>query len=438
MRRTIVTVALVALAQTSFDPGAARADELFAGAAIRNITPDPLLPLSGGMGPTTPAKSKQGELEVRALVFKKGNDSLAIVGVDLLGFPSALGRRVFAKVPRLKPECILIGASHTHSGPDCYAFPDGKGGHTADLRYLDLVCDRAAEAINEALDKLEPAQLRIATGEAKGKIAFNYYAPDLYDRRVSVIQAVRPAGGAIGTLVNYAIHPEVLGAKAGILSPDLVGPLRDRVAAKGGGVCVFMNGAQGGMITADNRDFSKLRDPERGYWDDKNSWDECTRIGNLLADESLRILGETPVQKDPMLKVASQEVRFPVESKELWAVVQHSPLNYTRSDDRSIRARINFVQIGDARILTIPGEAMPNIGFYLKRKMGGKHNLLFGLTNDAFGYILTKVDFHSFPRYDYVSRVSLGEMTGEILIEESLKLVKTEAKPPAPAANSPK
>ena len=56
--------------------------------------------------------------------------------------------------------------------------------------------------------------------------------------------------------------------------------------------------------------------------------------------------------------------------------------------------------------------------------MHGTHNLLFGLTNDAFGYILTKVDFQSFPRYDYVSRTSLGEMTGEILIEKSLEFVK--------------
>ena len=60
---------------------------------------------------------------------------------------------------------------------------------------------------------------------------------------------------------------------------------------------------------------------------------------------------------------------------------------------------------------------------YLKRKMRGEHNLLFGLTNDAFGYILTKVDYKSFPRYDYVSRVSLGEMTGEILIEKALHMV---------------
>ena len=63
------------------------------------------------------------------------------------------------------------------------------------------------------------------------------------------------------------------------------------------------------------------------------------------------------------------------------------------------------------------------------KKMHGKHSLLLGLTNDAFGYILTKVDFQSFPRYDYVSRTSLGEMTGEILIDKSLEFVNRSPRP---------
>jgi hypothetical protein len=82
------------------------------------------------------------------------------------------------------------------------------------------------------------------------------------------------------------------------------------------------------------------------------------------------------------------------------------------------------VNIGNAQILTIPAEALPNIGFYLKRKMRGQHNLLFGLTNDAFGYLLTKVDWNSFKRYDYITRTSLGERTGEIYLEEALQLVE--------------
>ena len=92
--------------------------------------------------------------------------------------------------------------------------------------------------------------------------------------------------------------------------------------------------------------------------------------------------------------------------------------------DTEISTQLNLLQIGDAQILSIPGEALPNIGYYLKRKMSGKQNLLFGLTNDAFGYILTKEDYSSFKRYDYVSRTSLGEMTGEIYISEALKMVE--------------
>jgi hypothetical protein len=58
--------------------------------------------------------------------------------------------------------------------------------------------------------------------------------------------------------------------------------------------------------------------------------------------------------------------------------------------------------------------------------MTGQHNLLFGLTNDAFGYILTKVDYESFDRYSYISRTSLGEMTGEILIQNALEMIESK------------
>jgi len=409
---------------------AARAHaEIQVGAASRVITPDPLLPISGGMGVPKPASEKRGELTARAIVIRKADVSVAIVSLDLLGFPSVLGDRVRAKVNRIPAANILIGSTHTHSAPECYAFPDGKGGHTGDLEYMDLVCDRTALAINEAIDRLQPAWIKIAIGEAQGKIAYNYYAPDLYDRRMNVIQAKSPQGKTIATLVNYAVHPEVLGNAIGICSPDLVGPLYEQLEAQTGGMGLFMNSAQGGMVTADNRNLDQPKDTQPGYWHDVRSWEECVRIGKLMAGEALRIVNDAPEQKDPTLFCDSLAVRFPVESDAMWAVVTGSPLRYPHNDDRSITARINLVNLGTAQILTIPGEALPNIGFYLKRKMHGTQNLLFGLTNDAFGYILTKVDFHSFPRYDHISRTSLGELTGEILIDQALEFIK---KSPAP------
>lgn len=393
------------------------------GAAMRVITPDPLLPVSGGLGRPSPAREKRGELTARAIVLRQGKIRVAIVSLDLIGFPMVLGDRVRAMVPEIPARNILIGSTHTHSAPDCYAFPDGQGRHTGDLDYMAWVCKRTAEAIREANKHPRPASIKVATAQAQGKIAYNYYAPELYDRRMSIIQAIGQEGGTIATLVNYATHPEVLGNDVGILSPDLIGPMCQRIESQGGGMAIFMNGAQGGMVTADNRNLDQPKGDGSGYWQDSRTWDECLRIGKTMADEALRIARDAPVQKLPTLYCDAIDVRFPVESELLWKVILGSPLDYPHNEDQSITARINLVNLGNAQILTIPGEALPNIGYYLKRKMHGEHHLLFGLTNDAFGYILTKVDFNSFPRYEYVTRTSLGEMTGEILIEKSLEFI---------------
>jgi hypothetical protein len=404
---------------------AADAATFRAGIAVRVVTPDPLLPVSGGVGPSHPVTKKAGELTVRALVLDDGSTQVAIVSADFLGFPAALADKARAKVKGIAPENILIGATHTHSAPDCYGFPNGKGGTDADPKYLDLVCSRMADAINDANASLQPAALKIATGEAQGKIAYNYYAERLYDPRCHVIQAVGGDGKPFATLVNYAIHPEVLGSSQGMCSPDLVGPLCDRLKERGAGIGIFMNSAQGGMVTADNR---------RPNGQEARTFEECTRIGNLLADEAMRIVEPAGVQSSPALYCTARAVTFPVDSPELRAVMKASPLKLGSGDMGSVTTRVNLLNIGNAQILTIPGEALPNIGYFLKRKMRGEHNLLFGLTNDAFGYMLSRIDWNSFKTYAYITRTCLGEMTGEIYIDEALKLV---ADSPAPSALAP-
>jgi hypothetical protein len=394
--------------------------EFRAGIAVRIVTPQPLLPVSGGVGASHPVTKKEGELTVRALVLEQEKTRVAIVSADFLGFPAVLGNRVRAAVTEVPAQNILIGATHTHSGPDCYGFPDDKGGTAADPKYLESVCVRMTEAIKEAVSKLQPVRTKIATAEAKGKIAYNYYAEQLYDPRCSVVQFVNDSGPVI-TLVNYAIHPEVLGSGVGICSPDLIGPLYDRLAAKGGGVGIFMNSAQGGMVTADNRG------PDGG---EARTWEECIRIGDLLADEALRIVQNASEQPSPKLFCAARSLTLPVDSPLMRMLIKQIPAIPGASEGK-VTTQMNLINLGNAQILTIPGEALPNIGYYLKRKMHGEHNLLFGLTNDAFGYILTKEDYDSFKRYAYISRTSLGERTGEILVDEALKFINESPKPEA-------
>lgn len=393
-----------------------KAQSVAVGAAARDVTPDPLLPVSGGIGTPREAHTQKGNLTVRAMVFRQDTTTIAVASIDNIGWPTLLGDEIRKLVPEIPPQNIMIGSTHTHSAPDAYGFPDEYGRVNMDTAYIQHCIFQMAEAIREALNTAEPANLKIATGEAKGKIAYNYYAPQLYDPQCGVIQAVSARSGkVIGTLVNYAIHPEVIGNKQGILSPDLCGPLYDAIEKKAGGVALFMNGAQGGMVTADNR----LPDNKEA-----NTWEECERIGNLLAAEALRIVNEAAYEEDPQLIIRSKEAEFPVTNHFMKEIIRPRNIGFEKDGELYIKSRINYAEIGSAKIITIPGEALPNIGFYLKRKMDTDHPFLFGLTNDAYGYILTEVDYDSFDRYNYISRTSLGEYTGSILIKTVLDLLE--------------
>ncbi len=404
----ILNIPLAVLAQSGLKVGAAK----------RMLTPDPLLPVSGGIGTPKPSTEKNGDLWVRAMVLENNGTRVAFVGIDNLGWPAALGDQSRALVKGISAENILIGATHTHSGPDAYGFPNEKGEISADMEYLAWCVQQVADAVNEALANLEAAELKTAVGEAKGKIAYNYYAPQLYDPRCGVIQALGTDGAnkgkVIATLVNYAVHPEVIGNGRGITSPDLCGPLYERIESQVGGVAIFMNGAQGGMITADNRT------PEG---QEASDYEECKRIGYLLADQALEIISTAKPQANPLIHNTVKQAEFVVDSPILQYILKNSPHQYKVVQGNRVTTQMNLVNVGTAQILTIPGEALPNIGFYLKRNMKTDQAFLFGLTNDAFGYILTKEDFNSFKRYEYVSRTSLGEKTGPDLVAHSLELI---------------
>ena len=54
--------------------------EFKAAIAYRIVTPDPLLPVSGGVGPSEPVEKKIGDLTVRALVLENNGKIIWVVG----------------------------------------------------------------------------------------------------------------------------------------------------------------------------------------------------------------------------------------------------------------------------------------------------------------------------------------------------------------------
>src|ERR1043166_3762327 len=91
-----------------FGSSLVQAGQLRSGIGVRVVTPDPLLPVSGGVGASNPTTKKLGELTVRALVLEDGATRVAIVGSDFLGFPSALGNKVRAKISGIPPKNIFV------------------------------------------------------------------------------------------------------------------------------------------------------------------------------------------------------------------------------------------------------------------------------------------------------------------------------------------
>ena len=65
---------------------------------------------------------------------------------------------------------------------------------------------------------------------------------------------------------------------------------------------------------------------------------------------------------------------------------------------------------------SIPGEALPNVGWQMQSMMKGKYNVLLGLTNDELGYILSEADY-GIPLYKYETTVSMGRKTARLMAD---------------------
>ena len=94
--------------------------EFRTGFAERDITPEVGMEVPGGYGKAFSTRIHD-PCKVRAAVFDDGAQSVALVGIDLLFVTRQLVQETRAEIQKrcgLRAECILIGASHSHSsGP---------------------------------------------------------------------------------------------------------------------------------------------------------------------------------------------------------------------------------------------------------------------------------------------------------------------------------
>jgi hypothetical protein len=386
--------------------------DLTAAAGKVEITPTRPVYLAG-YGANRVSQGVHDPLWARCLVMKSGPELVALVSCDLLGLTRYHTQKIRGMVLRVPPERLIIGSTHTHSGPDTY----GQWGPNlktsgVDPDWISSLYGKIANLVDDTAGRLRAATVRFASTSDIKDCSYNARVHEILDTELSAMQVQDEDGKTVATLLNYACHPEILNNR--LITSDFPHWLRKRVEERLGGVAIYMNGAQGGMVTA-------LIQNEQSY-PKGEAWPEAERIGTTLADKALEALSHAEPAKDARITFRRRVFMVPMENPGFKMLIDSGILPKETLTGESVQTEVSRITVGPAELLTLPGEALPNIGLYLKRRMTGSPRFLLGLTGDALGYILTPEDF-GLRLYSYEAAVSVGPLMGRLMEENLLALL---------------
>jgi len=145
-------IAMIAVA-----PQSAHA-EFQAGAAIVDVTPRQLPVIVNGGILSNSADRVHTRLMARALVLDDGGQRVGIVVVDSCIMPRPLldeVKRLAAQRTKIRPDRMLISATHTHTAPSVFECL----GTNADPTYVPYLREMLAQSLAKAEANLEPARV---------------------------------------------------------------------------------------------------------------------------------------------------------------------------------------------------------------------------------------------------------------------------------------
>lgn len=346
------------------------------------------------------------DLLARAVVFERGDQRIVLIGMDVFGLGMWDVERIRAALVGHGFDQVVIAMSHTHANVDTIGFY----GFYPRV-YADHIVRQTEAAVLKAADRLAPmAELRLGSVEmpmAGGRVVDlvrNGRDPGLIDPTVSIVQAVGTDGAPLANVVHLACHPEVirLEREQG-LSPDFVGALCREVSSRLGGQTVFLNGSLGGMLTPDTR----FRTQEA-----------AEEMGLRLAEFAVRAAEAAVPSGSSELWYHHRPVQYPLTGDAVLTFLNNAPWPVELIDGR-IATEMNVLWIGDAQLLTVPGELLPDIGLEIMSHMPGRLRLIVGLANGELGYLVPSFDFRA---GGYEERTGPGAAGGEITRAVGLEL----------------
>ena len=409
-----------------------------AGFAYRDISPKAGMEQPGGYVKSF-HKDQHDACKVRASVFDNGTSPVAVVGIDslIIRRPQVVAaRNAIAAKTSIKPEAIMISASHSHAGGPTGMVLPGEYDHSdkftqrlayeessaADADYLIAVEKAITEAVLEAWAKRVPAKASAGFG-IEGKVAFNRRFkmtngltfthpgqgnPDIItpagpiDPQVGVLGVWSMDNKPLGCIVNYACHATT---GPGGSSADYIYYIERAIQGVYPEMAVvFLPGMAGDVTQVDNRLGFKIA----------QSGEAASRyVGASVGAEALKTLLVEERSAAPLGPIAFESKNLKIarrapspdrvsKSRELaakpktavdmtdWTFAKEIVMLAARMKTEPVAdVEVQAIQVGPAVFLSCPAEYFCQFGLDIKAGSPFPVTMPVSMANDCIGYVPT-------------------------------------------------
>ena len=419
-----------------------------------------------GMSNKKPANGVHDDVWSRVMVIDDGKSRIAMVSLDVIGFMHDDVVDIRKMIPpELNIDYTLIASTHTHENEDMMGIW-GKNEWTTGVnpKSLKYVKNQTVSAITEAVKNMRPANLIFAedlSGE-DGKFIKDTRKPIVKATGIHLMQVVDSENGStLGTIINWANHPETLWSKNLLISSDFPHCVRealekgvydgDKLMYKGlGGITVYFSGAIGGLMAP--HPSMAMPHPFKDTLLAKPTFAKAKLIGDQIAILSLNALRKSgDTIKKSNISLRAKTLNMPLENDMFKVAGGISLIKRGLPELFKTRTEVGGIKIGPAMFLSIPGEIYPEIIYGgveapegrefdiqpietppIQEVIKDKYKFYIGLSNDEIGYMVPKSEWDTGKPYlynddsdTYGEENSLGPDTAPIMYKELVDAIRT-------------
>jgi neutral ceramidase len=385
------------------------AAEWQAGLAAVKITPEAPIRLAGYAQRNRPSEGVAADLYAKVLALSDSRGERAVwITTDLIGLRGAVAEQILGRVMErtgLKRHQLLVNSSHTHTGPaiadtDVAAYGLNDEAAAVLRAYRQMLETRIVTAVEQALSRMEPADLSYGTGVVPFVVSRREFTRDRgiilgvnprgsADRTMPLLKIAAPDGKIRAVVFGAATHNTTLTGDEYRISGDYAGFAQEYVQK-------HLPGVQAMFVL--------------GFAGDSNPYPRGTlelaqQHGETLGREVVRVLDTKLSAVRGPFNLQFEHVELPLAAAPSRAGIEKmtqkgepswrswmgnrmlEALDKGQKLPTHYRAPVALWQFGpDLTLVALPGEVVVDYAHLIEKAIGPLQLWLSGYNNDVFGY----------------------------------------------------